>query len=404
MSIVFAKRLGSAVLTMALLSGCTSLPRSGPDDVSVDKGAAVKVTTKDRKVGIDYAVIDLNKSMLTAFEKAAPTSIKDSFGGGRGGAPDIPLGIGDVIQVSIFEAQAGGLFIPTEVAGSRPGNYITLPSQTIDRSGTITVPYAGRIPAAGRAKEVVEQDIEDKLSNRAIEPQVVITTVTSHSSEVAVTGDVNSAGKIEVTSSGDRVLDVIAEAGGISSPSKETTVTLQRRGRIGTISYDKLQETPAENIYVAPGDIILVNRERRTYTAFGASGLNGRFDFEDTDLSLADALGKAGGLLDSRADPGQVLLYRTVDRRTLDQLGVNTQHFVGASVPVIFRANMRDPATFFAAQKFAMQDKDVLYVSNANSVELLKFLNIVSSVTSTVSGTASDVTDTRSAVQSLGHY
>jgi len=148
----------------------------------------------------------------------------------------------------------------------------------------------------------------------------------------------------------------------------------------------------------------LVNRERRTYTAFGASGLNGRFDFEDTDLSLADALGKAGGLLDSRADPGQVLLYRTVDKRTLDQLGVNTQHFAGASVPVIFRANMRDPATFFAAQKFAMQDKDVLYVSNANSVELLKFLNIVSSVTSTVSGTASDVTDTRSAVQSLGHY
>lgn len=396
------KLRSSALLTVALLSGCTSLPRSGPDDMAVDRGAAVKVTTKDRKVGIDYAVIDLSKGMLSHFEKTSPTSIRDSFGGGRGGAPDIPLGIGDVVQVSIFEAQAGGLFIPTEVAGSRPGNFITLPPQTIDRGGTLTVPYAGRVQAAGRAKEVVEQDIEDKLANRAIEPQVVITMVTSHSSEVAVTGDVNSAGKIEVTASGDRVLDVIAEAGGISSPSKETTVTLQRRGMIGTISYDKLQNSPAENIYVAPGDIILVNRERRTYTAFGASGLNGRFDFEDTNLSLADALGKAGGLLDSRADPGQVLLYRTVDRRTLEQLGVNTTRFAGSSVPVIFRANARDPATFFAAQKFAMQDKDILYVTNSDSVELLKFLNIVSSVTATVSGTTIDVADTRSAVQSLG--
>jgi len=394
----------TALLAVSLLASCTSLPRSGPDDSAVERGAAVKVTTKDRKVGIDYAVVDINKSILAAFASPASTSIRDSFGGGRGGAPEIPLGIGDVVQVSIFEAQAGGLFIPTEVAGSRPGNFITLPSQTIDRSGTLTIPYAGRVPAAGRAKEVVEQDIEDKLSNRAIEPQVVLTTITSHSSEVAVTGDVNNAGKIEVNSSGDRVLDVIAEAGGISSPSKETTITLQRRGRTGTISYEKLQNTPSENIYVAPGDIVLVNRERRTYNAFGASGLNGRFDFEDTDLSLADALGKAGGLLDSRADPARVLLYRSVEKDRLSKIGVNTSSFRGESVPVIFRANMRDPASLFAAKEFAMQDKDILYVSNSDSVELLKFLNIVSSVTSTVSGTSNDVTDTRAAVQSLGHY
>lgn len=395
------KLQASALAITVVLSGCTSLPTSGPAAKAVDKGALVKVTTKDRKVGIDYAVVDLTKNVLGAFQKPTPTSMKDSFGGGRGGIPEIPLGTGDVVEVSIFEAQAGGLFIPTEVAGSRPGNYITLPQQTIDKSGTITVPYAGRIQAAGRTKEVVEQDIVDKLSNRAIEPQVVITTVTSTSSEVAVTGDVNNAGKFPVTSSGDRVLDIIASAGGISSNSKETSVTLQRRGKVGTISYDKLQNTPAENIYVAPGDTILVNRERRTFTAFGASGLNGRFDFDETDLSLGDALGKAGGLLDSRADPGQVLIYRTVDRKTLDSIGVNTTRFPAGDVPVIFRANMRDPASLFAAQKFTMQDKDILYITNADSTELLKFLNIVSSVSATVSGVSSDAVTTRDANRAL---
>lgn len=395
------KLQASALAISVVLSGCTALPRSGPGAKAIDTGALVKVTTKDRKVGIDYAVVDITKNILGAFSKPAPTSIKDSFGGGRGGVPNIPLGTGDVVQVSIFEAQAGGLFIPTEVAGSRPGNYITLPSQTIDNSGTITVPYAGRIQAAGRAKEVVEQDIVDKLSNRAIEPQVVITTVSSSSSEVAVTGDVNNAGKFPVTSSGDRVLDVIAAAGGISSNSKETTVTLQRRGKVGTISYDKLQNTPSENIYVAPGDTILVNRERRTFTAFGASGLNGRFDFDETDISLGEALGKAGGLLDGRADPAQVLVYRTVDRKTLEGIGVNTSRFPAGDVPVIFRANMRDPASLFAAQKFAMQDKDVMYVTNSDSVELLKFLNIVNSVTSTASGVSTDAVTTRDANREL---
>lgn len=389
---------------IAALSGCTALPRSGPDDAEFEKQAAVHVTTKDRKVGIDYALVDINKSILSSFAEAAQASIRDSFGGGRGGPPEIPLGVGDIIQVSIFEAQAGGLFIPTEVAGSRPGNYITLPSQTIDRSGTLTIPYAGRIVAAGRPKEQVEQEIEEKLSNRAIEPQVVITTVTSHSSEVAVLGDVNKAGKFEVTSAGDKVLDVISAAGGISAPSIETYVTMQRNGKTGTISYDKLQTTPAENIYVAPGDTVLVNRERRTYSVYGAAGLNGRFDFEDTKLTFGEALGKAGGMLDSRADPGQVFLYRKVSRKTVQGLGIDTARFSGNEIPVIFRANMRDPSSFFAVQQFAMQDKDIIYISNSDSVELVKFLNVLNSVTSTTSGAVTDAQDAKDAANSIVNH
>ncbi|KQR36274.1 polysaccharide biosynthesis/export family protein [Agrobacterium sp. 22094] len=384
----------------AALSGCTALPRSGPDDAAVEKQASVRVTTEGRKVGIDYILVDINKTILPSFQQPAATSIRDSFGGGRGGPPDVPLGIGDTVQVSIFEAQAGGLFIPTE-AGSRPGNYITLPSQSIDRSGTLTVPYAGRIVAAGRPKEQVEREIEEKLSNRAIEPQVVITTVNGRSSEVAVLGDVAKAGKFEVTSAGERVLDLISEAGGISAPSIETYVTLQRRGKSGTISYDKLQTTPAENIYASPGDTILVNRERRTYTVYGAAGLNGRFDFEETKLTLGEALGKAGGLLDARADPGQVFLYRKVSRKTMQALSIDTSRFVGEDIPVIFRANMRDPGSFFAVQQFAMQDKDIIYISNADSVEVVKFLNVLNSVTSNTSGAVTDAVDGRDAAKRI---
>lgn len=390
----------SALAITVMLSGCTALPRSGPDDAAIESNAAIKVSTEGKKIGIDYVLVDINKSILGYFKDPVSASFKDSFGGGRGGPPDIPLGIGDVLQVSIFEAQAGGLFIPSE-AGSRPGNYITLPSQTIDRNGTISVPYAGRVVAAGRPKEQVEQEIEDQLANRAIEPQVVITTVTSRSSQVAVLGDVNDAAKVEISAAGERILDVISTAGGISSPGEETYVTLQRRGKTGTVSYQKLENTPAENIYVAPGDTVFVNRERRTFLAFGASGLNGRFDFEESNLTLGEALAKAGGLLDDRADPAQVVLYRTVDRKTLQKMNVDTSSFSSEQIPVIFRANMRDPSAFFATQKFAMQDKDILYVSNSNSVELLKVLDIANSVTSSASGMSSDAVSTRDAVEQL---
>ena len=395
------KLLIALLISTTALTGCNALPRSGPDDAAVEKRASVRVTTPNRDVGIDYVLVDINKAILPSFAEAAATSIRDSFGGGKGGPPDVPLGIGDVIQISIFEAQAGGLFIPLEVAGSRPGNFITLPSQTIDRGGTLTIPYAGRIQAAGRLKELVEQDIEERLSNRAIEPQVVVSTVSRQSSEVAVLGDVNRAGKFEVTSAGERVLDLISEAGGISAPIIETYITLQRRGKSGTISYEKLQNTPAENIYLAPGDTLLVNRERRTYSVYGAAGLNGRFDFEETKLSFGEAMGKAGGLLDGRADPGQVFLYRKVARSTVNKIGVDASRFSGDEIPVIFRANMRDPGSFFAVQQFAMQDKDIIYISNSDSTELVKFLNVVNSVTSTTAGAVTDAADAKAAVRSI---
>lgn len=385
---------------MVTLSSCTSLPRSGPDHTDIDKDAVVKVTTPDRKVGIDYVLIDINKAILPFFDEPQTNTFDTGFGGGRGGPPDIPLGYGDVVQVSIFEAQSGGLFIPSD-AGSRPGNYITLPNQTIDKTGTISVPYAGRVPAASRLKEQVEQDIEDRLASRAIEPQVVLTMATSKSSEAAVVGDVNSPRKIEVSAAGERILDAISEAGGLTTPNIETNVTLQRRGRTATVPYETLLKKPAENIFIAPGDTISVEHERRTYIALGASGVNNRIDFEDSNLTLGEAMAKAGGLIDSRADPREVVLYRQVDRRTLQRLNIDASRIQGDKIPVIFRANLRDPASLFAIQQFRMADKDVVYVSNAHSVELIKFLDILNSITSTSSGITGDVSDTRNNIRAV---
>lgn len=393
------------LLTSVVISGCTVTSASGPDARQVESQAAVTLTSakgeKPRGVaGIDYALIEINSSVLAYVDDTTVSSLAGGFGGGRGGVPSLPLGVGDIVQVSIFESQSGGLFIPAD-AGSRPGNYISLPNQTIDRNGNISVPYAGKIRAVGRAVEQVQADIENKLSNRAIEPQVLITKVNSRSAQVSVLGDVKSPAKIELTEAGERILDVISEAGGLSAPGIESYVTLQRNGRSAKIHYDHLTSTPSENIYVLPGDTIMVDRERRTYLAFGASGVNGRFDFEEAELKLSDALGKAGGLLDSRADPAQVLVYRVVNRDLLVKLGLNTSKFVKKEVPVIFRANLRDPAAFFAAQKFPMQDKDIIYVTNSDAVELYKFLDLVGSVPATVSDVTSDAATTKSAIRAL---
>jgi len=54
-------------------------------------------------------------------------------------------------------------------------------------------------------------------------------------------------------------------------------------------------------------------------------------------------------------------------------------------VPVIYRADLKDPATFLIAQNFPVRDKDVIYISNAGSADLFKFLNVLTSSVFTIS-------------------
>src|SRR6476620_7090114 len=102
---------------------------------------------------------------------------------------DIRFGIGDIVTVTIFEASSGGLFIPAE-AGVRPGNFVTIPTQSVDTRGNISIPYAGNIRALGRTKEEVQLAIVEALKNRAIEPQVVVSTVDQRTSLVTILGEV----------------------------------------------------------------------------------------------------------------------------------------------------------------------------------------------------------------------
>jgi polysaccharide export outer membrane protein len=133
------------------------------------------------------------------------------------------------------------------------------------------------------------------------------------------------------------------------------------------------------------------------------SGLTGQFAFEQERLSLNEAVAKAGGLLDNRANPGQVFLYRMECREALEALKVNLKRFPRGQklIPTVYRANFRDPSSFFFAQGFPMRHKDIIYVSNADSVEVVKFLIYLRTITSTVSGVADDALVTRDSIRGL---
>jgi polysaccharide export outer membrane protein len=397
-------------LICVVLAGCNSLPTSGPYARDIIDGAATSLVNEPREVVFDYALVDINRTVLDEVVALGPGSFFKSFGTGHGPAPIIRVGVGDVVQVSIFESSAGGLFIPTE-GGLRPGNFVTLPPQVVDRSGTITIPFAGQVQAVGRSPSDIQREIEKRLGNRAIEPQAIVAISEQNATEISVVGDaVNGANKFRIRPNGDRVLDVLSKSGGFRYPGYEIFVTLQRGKRKSTVFFPNLINNPDENIFVAPGDTLYVYREQQKFVAVGAlttvgqtTGLTGQFAFEQERLSLNEAVAKAGGLLDSRANPGQVFLYRMEFRETLEALKADLKKFGRDQklIPTVYRANFRDPSSFFFAQSFPMRHKDIIYVSNADAVEVVKFLAYLNSITSTVSGVANDALVTRDSIRAL---
>jgi polysaccharide export outer membrane protein len=101
---------------------------------------------------------------------------------------------------------------------------VALPNQPIDVRGNIFVPYAGQIPATGKTPAQVDQEIVDRIKNRAIEPQAVVALVTQNSSFITVIGEVNGStafspsGRIVPRPSGERLLDVITHLGSARAP------------------------------------------------------------------------------------------------------------------------------------------------------------------------------------------
>lgn len=390
---------GHAMLCLAL-AGC-AVPTSGPSRRDVEANATATAGGGGANAIVSYALVHINASILPYLTDPGPGSLFRTFGRGRGPVPELKVGVGDTIQVTLFEAQAGGLYIPSE-AGSRPGNYIALPNQVVDSRGGISVPYAGQIRVLGRTTTDIEKEIVEKLKNRAIDPQAIVTLVSQTSMQVTVIGDINNAGKITLNPAGDRVLDVISRAGGIKNPGYEEYVTLERRGRKSTVYFLNLLKDAYENVYIEPGDTIYVYQYQRSFTAFGATrasatGVSGEFKFMQEKLTLSDAVGKANGLEDVRAEPGQVFVYRSMDRGALEKMGVDVERFDPTSreIPTIFEVNFRDPSGFFAARGFSMRDNDIIYVDNADVVAVTKFLSIIQSAVSVPTAAASVVTATK---------
>ena len=135
---------------------------------------------------------------------------------------------------------------------------------------------------------------------------------------------------------------------------------------------------------IEPGDVIYVTRKPQTFTALGSVIRQGELGIDREEFNLSQALGMMGGLNTVVADTTGVFLFREENPAVLRALRPQSQ-LLAKQMPlkVIYRLNFSDPSAYFLAAKMPVRQGDMVYVSNAPSVDFVKIVSVLRLVAQT---------------------
>jgi polysaccharide biosynthesis/export protein len=365
-----------AVGAAALLSGCTGfLPTIGPSRGAIDRANPPPNAAAFQIIDIDDAV---TRQLLA---QRATRLFSETLGNQR--IANRTVGAGDVLEVSIWEAAPATLFgMPpvTATAGIATSHATTLPDQAVDDDGTILVPFAGRIPAAGKTLQEIQGEIVDRLAKKANQPEVLVRMTRNLSSNATVVGEVNASTRVPLVPGNERLLDALAAAAGVRQPVNKMTIQITRASNVYSLPLETIIRDPQQNVPLQPGDVVTALFQPFSFTALGATGKNEEINFETQGITLAQALARSGGLIDARSNARGVFIFRFVPKNALPWPHEPVKTTVDNLVPAVFRIDLSDPNSFFTIQSFPMENRDILYVSNAPITEVQKFLNVLFTV------------------------
>jgi protein involved in polysaccharide export with SLBB domain len=87
----------------------------------------------------------------------------------------------------------------------------------VSGDGTISLPFIGKVYVTGMTEEQLREQLTNALKKYMYEPRVGIFVKEYHSRQVAVLGAVFKPGLYSMNSGGDTILDMLSQAGGITT-------------------------------------------------------------------------------------------------------------------------------------------------------------------------------------------
>lgn len=346
------KRALALAILVAAVAGCSLLPRGAAVQSEILNAAENNGDAPD-SAAHDFQVAAVERSTLATYADwprvgAAPLPWID-----RVEQPNNRLiRAGDKVSITIWDASDSGLL-------TNPGQrFVALADLEVSSTGRVFLPYVGEVRIAGMGLDHARQVLEERFREVSSAAQVQLRHEPGPESSVSLVGGVSRPGTYPMPGQDYTLLDLLAEGRGVRSNLENGQIRLHRASKIYGLGVQELYDNPSRNTTLRGGDQIIVTSDDRRFMSLGAAGRESLHSFPKSRLTAIEAISIAGGVSESRADPGGVLVLRAYPSSAIKPGGPEAQR-------VVFTIDLTTADGLFSAQQFEIMPGDLIYVTES---------------------------------------
>lgn len=357
------RHVAVAIAAAATVAACSTIPSSGPT------GSQLRSQIEAGPGAIPITLVEVRSIADLPQRASNPLVFSDDY---TQPPPTELVGPGDVLRIAIYETgisvfgRGGGAAGGAEQGFDTSSRAEQFPAVRVDDDGMISLPFIGEIAVSGRTTNEIERIVRNAYRGKSQNPQVLVSIAEGLTNSIIIGGDVRNPGRLVLPTNRETLSDVIALAGGNTGELQDMLVRIQRGGVYGEFRLSDILSEPQQDVRIFPSDRIQLVRAPRSFSVLGAAGRNAQIGFPTPSLSLIEAVATAGGANPNSGDPRAIFLFRFVPQPD------------GTETPTVYHFNMMEASSYLLAQRFAINDKDVLYVGNAEANQPTKLVQLVS--------------------------
>lgn len=267
---------------------------------------------------------------------------------------------GDTILVTVWDHPE--LMGANPAGGDNPqGN-----GRLVHPDGTFYYPFVGTVKIAGMRIEELRTLLTSKLATYLQSPQVDV-NIAGYGSRVTLQGAFQDTSPQDVTTVPLTLSQAIGAAVINAEEADLSGLTLTRDGKTHRINLDGLNRgggsTP--EIYLKPGDqLYMPFNDRQEVYVLGEVMQPRALTFKTSDMTLTQALGRAGGLNPTTAKEEAVYVIRGMDVNDMEK-----------EPATVYQLDASSPAAFALADRFPVRAGDVVFVGEAGVTRWNRFLS-----------------------------